>query len=168
MNEETRTHPQRAPGPLATAARWLAISGGLLMLGVGFLVVASVLSLRLTGDTIPGELELVQMATALAVFAFLPFCQARRANIVVDTFTAWLPDAVTRAVDAFWDLAYAAVAAVLAWRLAVGAAETTRAGTGTMILGLPVGWAIAACAAMAGFLALVAVATSARLLRDRP
>ena len=36
------------------------------------------------------------MATAIAVFSFLPYCQARRGNIVVDTFTTWLPAALNR------------------------------------------------------------------------
>ena len=33
------------------------------------------------------------MATAIAVFAYLPYTQARRGNIMVDTFTSWLPRA---------------------------------------------------------------------------
>ena len=45
---------------------------------------------------INGDFELVQMATAIAVFSFLPYCQARRGNIVVDTFTSWLPRARQR------------------------------------------------------------------------
>jgi hypothetical protein len=32
------------------------------------------------------------MATAIAIFAFLPYRQARRGNIVVDTFTSGLPE----------------------------------------------------------------------------
>ena len=45
---------------------------------------------------INGDFEMVQMATAIAVFSFLPYCQARRGNIVVDTFTSWLPRAHQR------------------------------------------------------------------------
>ena len=56
---------------------------------------------------INGDFEMVQMATAIAVFSFLPYCQARRGNIVVDTFTSWLPARANAFIDAFWDLVYA-------------------------------------------------------------
>jgi hypothetical protein len=49
---------------------------------------------------------------------------------------------VNEIVDAFWMLVWAAVAAVLAERLFVGARETVRSGTTTMVLGLPTWWAI--------------------------
>ena len=56
---------------------------------------------------------------------------------------------------------------MLAWRLAAGAADTIRSRTVSMMLGLPTGWAIAACAAMTLFLAIVALATALRLVRGR-
>ena len=65
-----------------------------------------------------------------------------------------------------WDLVYVAMALIIAWRLGVGAWDTIRSNTVSMMLGLPTGWAIAACAAMAAFLALVAVATAIRVLRS--
>jgi TRAP-type C4-dicarboxylate transport system permease small subunit len=114
---------------------------------------------------VPGDIELVQISTALAVFAFLPLCQARRGNIVVDTFTARLPLRARNGLDALWDLVYALAAGVIAWRLAVGAYDTIRSSTVSMMLSLPVGWAIAACAVMAVLLALVAIATAGQLLR---
>ncbi len=50
----------------------------------------SSLSVTLRSDLIgqsgvPGDFELVQMATAVAAFCFLPYCQLRRGNIFVDT-----------------------------------------------------------------------------------
>jgi TRAP-type C4-dicarboxylate transport system permease small subunit len=71
-------------------------------------------------------------------------------------------------LDALWDLVYAGAAAIIAWRLVVGAWDTMRSNTVSMILGLPTGWAVAACALAAAFLAAVAVATALRLLRRRP
>jgi TRAP-type C4-dicarboxylate transport system permease small subunit len=145
--------------------RPLAIAGGLLMLATAGMVTVSVLMRWIVWQSVPGDIELVQIATALCVFTFLPLCQAHRGNIMVDTFTTWLPARVQRALDALWDVVYAFVAAVIAWRLAIGAADTIRSNTVSMMLGLPTGWAIAACAAMAVLLACVALATAARLLR---
>lgn len=145
----------------------LAVAGGLLLLGVAGLVVVSVLMRWLLGTSVPGDIELVQIATALSVFSFLPICQAHRGNIMVDTFTTWLPRSVQRAIDALWDFVYAFVMAVIAWRLAIGAFDTFKSNTVSMMLGLPIGWAIGACAVMAAFLVAVAVSTGWVMLRSR-
>jgi TRAP-type C4-dicarboxylate transport system permease small subunit len=168
MTETSGIGPTAPPaGPLAAVTRPLAMAGGLLLLAVAAMVVVSVVMRWLTGYSVPGDIELVQIATALAVFCFLPICQSVRGNIAVDTFTTWLPDRARSGLDALWDLVYALAALVIAWRLAVGAIDTLRSRTVSMMLGLPIGWAIAACAVMAAFLAVVAMATAWRLLRGR-
>ncbi len=155
-------------GPLAAITGPLAIAGGLLMLATAAMVVTSVSLRYLVNWSVPGDIELVQIGTALSVFAFLPLCQARGGNIVVDTFTTRLPLRVREGLDALWDLVYALIAGVIAWRLAIGAWDTFRSNTVSMMLGLPIGWAIAACSVMAGLLTLIAVATAMGHLRVRP
>jgi TRAP-type C4-dicarboxylate transport system permease small subunit len=155
-----------ASGPLVTWTAALAMAGSLLVIAVAVLVVASVLRRWLTDDVILGTVEIVEIATALAVFSFLPLCQARRGNVVVDTFTARLPPRARDRIDAVWDLVYAGAAALIAWQLLQGARDTVASRTTSMMLGLPTGYAIAACAVMAAVLAVVAVATAVRLLRS--
>jgi len=153
-------------GPrLAAATEALALAGGALMLVMAALVTASVLMRWLLGDGISGDFELVQIATALGAFAFLPLCQARRGNVVVDSFTTKLPARARQGLDALWDITYAALIAILSWRLLVGALDAFASQTTSMVLGIPQGYAIAACAAMGAFLSLVAVATARRLVR---
>ena len=153
-------------GPrLTTAAEALALVGGVLMLVVAALVTLSVLMRWLLGDGISGDFELVQIATALGAFAFLPLCQARHGNVIVDTFTAKLPRRARDRLDALWDLTYAALIAVLSWRLALGALDAFASQTTSMVLGIPQGYAIAACAVMGMFLTIVAVATAVRLVK---
>ncbi len=139
----------------------LALAGAALSLFVAGLVTVSVGLRWATSSGLPGDFEMVQMAVALAIFSFLPYTQLRRGNMLVDTFTIRLPPRAIAAIDAFWDLVYAAVASLLAWRLAVGAADAINSQTSTMVLGLPVGWAIMACSAMAGLLALGSLVTAA-------
>ena len=158
--------PDFVARPLRTAAETLALAGGLLMLVVASLVTISVLMRWLLGDGISGDFELVQIATALGAFAFLPLCQARRGNVIVDTFTAKLSGRVRAGLDAVWDLTYAALIAVLSWRLAVGALDAFASQTTSMVLGIPQGYAIAACGVMGVFLSLVAVTTARRLAKD--
>ena len=154
-------------GPLAAVTRPLAIAGGLLMLAVAATVTVNVLLRWLFNTAVSGDIELVQIGTAVAIFAFLPLCQSRRGNIMVDTFTTGLPVRVRNALDASWDLVYVAMALIIAWRLGVGAWDTIRSNTVSLMLGLPTGWAIAACAVMAALLSLVAIATAFRLARGR-
>ncbi len=152
-------------GPLAALTRPLAIAGGLVMLAAAIMVVVSIAMRWLMSYSVAGDIELVQIATAIAVFSFLPLCQSHRGNIIVDTFTTRLPPSVRNALDAAWDLVYAALAAIIVWRLALGAWDSLRSNTVSMMLGLQIGWAIALCAAMAALLVLVALATALRLMR---
>jgi len=152
---------------LAAAAEALALAGGILMLVVSCLVTVSVLMRWLAGDGISGDFELVQIATGVGAFAFLPLCQARRGNVIVDTFTTRLPQRARDVLDALWDLTYAALMGVIGWRLVIGAQDAFASQTTSMVLGIPQGYAIAACAVMGIFVAVVAAATAARLLKAR-
>jgi TRAP-type C4-dicarboxylate transport system permease small subunit len=136
------------------------------ILMAGGLIVVSVISRRLLSASIPGDVELIQAATAIGAFAFLPLGQIHRSTIVVDTFTARLPEVVRRWIDAFWDFLYAAIVLVLAWRLAIGAFDAIRSHTISTVLGLPIGWLMLVSACMLVLLSAAAVATMTRLLRS--
>jgi TRAP-type C4-dicarboxylate transport system permease small subunit len=141
----------------------LAVAGGVLSLGVAVLVCVSVLGRWLISTPIEGDFEFVRMATAIAVFAFLPYTQARRGNIMVDTFTNWLPAKARLALDAFWDLCYAAAMGILARGLMVGAREARENYETTMQLQLQIWPVVALCAALCAVLALTAALTAVRL-----
>jgi TRAP-type C4-dicarboxylate transport system permease small subunit len=160
VEETGEVRPSAVPPPLARVIEQVALAGGLIMLAAAILVCVSVGLRWATSNSVPGDFEMVQIAVALAAFAFLPYGQMRHSNIVVDSFTSWLPPRALAWLEAFWDLFYAFVAAFLAWRLGVGAAETIANKTTTMISGLPIGWAIAAASVLAGLLAVTAVATA--------
>ena len=142
----------------------IAVLGGLLALAVAALVVVSVVGRWLFSMPVEGDFEFVKMATAIAVFAYLPCTQARRGNIMVDTFTSWMGQGARNRLDAFWDLAYAAFMALCAWGLFVGARDALRTGETTMQLQLAVWPAIALCAVLCAFLVLTCIATASRLI----
>lgn len=159
---------ERPAGAIERAARVLAIAGGAVMLVTAVMVVVSVLMRWLLRTGLRGDFEIVQIATAVAVFAFLPLCQWRRGNVFVDTFTLRAPERLNRTLDTLWDLVYAGFAWLIAWRLAVGAYDAIASRTSSMVLAIPFGWAIAATAAMAGFLGIVTVMSALRQARARP
>jgi TRAP-type C4-dicarboxylate transport system permease small subunit len=159
--------PVDRPGALDRLAGALAIAGGVLVLAVAMLVTASVALRWSGGQPIPGDFEFVQMATAVSVFAFLPYCQLRRGNIAVDTFTARLPARVNAAIDALWDLIYAGMMLLLAWCLFSGTRDMIQNGTTTMVTGIVIWPAVALCTVLAAAVALTACFTALRLIRRR-
>jgi TRAP-type C4-dicarboxylate transport system permease small subunit len=160
--------PPSAPrGPIARLAAGLALAGGLVLLATAGLTTVSVVRRWITTQPVPGDFELVSIGSGLAVLGFLAYGTLMRANILVDTFTAWLPGRASRAIDAVWMLVWAGVAAVLAERLWVGARETLASGTTTMVLGMPTWWAVGVGALAFAATVLAALLWAARLLRDR-
>jgi TRAP-type C4-dicarboxylate transport system permease small subunit len=152
-------------GPIARLSLALGLAGGVVLLAVAVLTSWSVLSRWLFRIPVQGDFELVSLGSGVAVFGFLAYGTIMRANILVDTFTNWVPRGVTRWVDAFWTLVWAVVVAVLAERLAVGALETALNGTTTMVLGLPTWWAVTLGALGFAATALAALYWVARLAR---
>jgi TRAP-type C4-dicarboxylate transport system permease small subunit len=164
MTEGTGGSP---PSRIDAAAEAVALIGGALLIALATMVVVSVtLRSDLVGAAgVSGDFELVQMATAVAAFCFLPLCQLRRGNIFVDTFTLRLPQGWCDRLDALWDVVYGLAMALIAWRLGVGARSALASGENTMVLQLPSYLPIAACAVLAGFVAIAAFVSASRLLR---
>jgi TRAP-type C4-dicarboxylate transport system permease small subunit len=155
----------RPSGLLDRATVLLALAGGLVVLAFAAIVTVSVVGRWLVGAGVPGDFELVQTGLAVAIFAFLPICQLHGANILVDTFTTRAPMAIQASLDALWSIAYAGVALLIGWQTVIGARETVASGTRSMVLGLPIGWAMALSAILAFWLGVVALITARRALR---
>jgi TRAP-type C4-dicarboxylate transport system permease small subunit len=157
--------PAPPRGPVARLARMLALAGGAVLLATALLTTYSVVQRWLTAQPVPGDFELVSLGAGLSVMGFLAYGTLMRSNILVDSFSGWLPRRVTDLIDAFWMLVWVEVAALLAERLSVGAREMLRSGTTTMVLGLPTWWAVGVGALAFAATALAALASVPRLLR---
>jgi TRAP-type C4-dicarboxylate transport system permease small subunit len=108
---------------VAALARWWALAGGAVLLGVVGLTATSVVRDMLWRAPIPGDFELVQVSCAVAVFSFLPYCQLRRGNVAVDLFTLRAPARLRAALDAAGSLLMLLLALLLLWRMSHGAAD---------------------------------------------
>ncbi len=138
-------------------ARGFALGGGAVLLAVMAVTVASVIGRSLFGRPIPGDFELVEIGCAVAVFAFLPYCQITRGNVVVDLFTRGFGRRPRAWLDRLHALVLAAIGALFAWRLALGGVELRSAGETSMILGVPLWWGFAPIVASSALLAAVAL-----------
>ena len=155
-------HPWRVPF-IERLTGNIAMLGGMLALGVALLVVCSVLGRWLFGKPIEGDFEFVKMATAVAIFSYLPYTQARRGNIIVDTFTGRLSQRGRNLLDAFWDIAYALFMGFCAFALVVGTLESIRSGETTMQRQLPLWPTIGLSMLLCAGLAVTALLTARRL-----
>ena len=108
---------------LFDVSRALALLGGLLCCLMAALVTVSVTGRYLYSAPIPGDYDLVAIISGCAIFAFLPYCQLVRRNVVIDFFTLKVPARGRATLDALGSLLYLAVATIFTWRLTAGALE---------------------------------------------
>jgi TRAP-type C4-dicarboxylate transport system permease small subunit len=108
---------------LYAVTKVLAIFGGLLGCAMAAVVTISVSGRYLLGWPIQGDYDIVGILCGSAVFAFLPYCQLTRGNVVVDFFTNHLRPRGRAALDGLGTLLYLVIAVMFAWRLYYGMLE---------------------------------------------
>ncbi|HEU0223448.1 MAG TPA: TRAP transporter small permease subunit [Paracoccaceae bacterium] len=149
-------------GPLARIIALWALLGGLVLLVTVLINAASILGAALITRPVPGDFELTEMLTAIAVSCFLPYCQLTGANVTADIFTSgasprWL---------ARFELAAAAVATffalLLVYRMFFGMLDRQAYQDTTAILQIPIWLAYLPFLASLALLAVAALMT----LRD--
>jgi TRAP-type C4-dicarboxylate transport system permease small subunit len=136
-DEEVRPPVRRT---LERAAALLGLVGGAALLGVMATMMITVVG-NAFGAPLLGDSEIVELLGGIAVFAFLPYCQLRGANVFVDFFTKPLPDRAKAWLDAAMNLVFAAVAVILTWRLIEGGIGVYERDKRSMFLQLPDWWA---------------------------
>ena len=122
---------------LSTLAKLCAIMAGLLLIFITLMTCVSVVGRDLIGKTIVGDFELSGAAAGAAIALFMPWCQIRRGNIVVDFFTTKASPAAQNAMERTGALLLACVMALMAWRTTVGGLNSFRTHSETQILGFP-------------------------------
>jgi TRAP-type C4-dicarboxylate transport system permease small subunit len=136
-----------------------AILGGVGLLAVVLLNVASVLGAAFLGGAIRGDFELTEVGVALAVFAFLPYCQIAGLNVTADIFTA----SASRLWLSLFSLLGAAIAlafgAFMLWRMYYGMVDQKLYEATTTILQLPLWWGYAGCLMSLALLVLASFAS---------
>jgi TRAP-type C4-dicarboxylate transport system permease small subunit len=154
-------------GILSGLSRFLALVGGTLLLAIIALVVLSVSGWALIWaglGPIPGDFELVEAATALAVFCFLPWCQIERGHVSVDVFVQGMGPRLEAALSSVFNLMMTVAAGFILWRLWAGMQDKLQYNETTYILQFPVWWGYAVCIPVAAAFVLVCAWTVVRSL----
>jgi TRAP-type C4-dicarboxylate transport system permease small subunit len=129
---------------LEQLAKFCAIVAGFLMVFITIMTVASVIGRDTMGKAITGDFELAGATCGAAVALFMPWCQIKRGNIIVDFFTAKASESTVSWLDRIGALILSIVMAVLAWRTTLGGISAYNSNSGTMMLGFPE-WIVYAC-----------------------
>ena len=83
-------------------SRAMAWFGSLVLVIIAVMSVASIIGRALSGfglGPVPGDFELVEAGTALAVFCFLPWAHLKRGHAVVDMLWGSYPLPMRRVLD---------------------------------------------------------------------
>jgi TRAP-type C4-dicarboxylate transport system permease small subunit len=135
----TSTNAMRAG--LARSARFAiqawALAGGVLLCAVVLMNVYSVLSAALVGRPFPGDFEMTEVGIAVAVFAFLPYCQLTDANVTADIFTSGASARMVATLKVAASIVALCFSAILVWRMSAGMLDQKAYGYTTTILQFP-------------------------------
>jgi TRAP-type C4-dicarboxylate transport system permease small subunit len=147
---------------LEQLAKLCAILAGVLLTTITLMTCASLVGRNTVGITLVGDFELTGVAAGAAIALFLPWCQLRRGNIIVDFFTARAGERTNAVLDRFGALLLAGAMALLTWRTVLGGLNAYNTHSGTMMIGFPE-WIV--YAVMVPALALTAVIGLAQTVR---
>jgi TRAP-type C4-dicarboxylate transport system permease small subunit len=122
---------------LELLAKACAVIAGVLLIGITLMTCISLIGRNTTGWSIVGAFELSGYAAGAAIALFMPWCQFRRGNIIVDFFTAHLSTTKQEVLDRIGALMLAAAMGLMAWRTTIGGLNAWKSQAGSMIMGVP-------------------------------
>ncbi|MEO7548192.1 MAG: TRAP transporter small permease [Ramlibacter sp.] len=122
---------------LEALAKLFAILAGVLLTFITLMTCVSLIGRNTTGATVVGDFELTGVAAGAAIALFMPYCQVRRGNIIVDFFTARLRPSINDRLDRLGALMLALTFALLAWRTVLGGMNAYNTHSTTMMMGFP-------------------------------
>ena len=122
---------------LEKLAKLCAVLAGVLLTVITLITCVSLLGRNTIGWTLVGAFELSGSAAGAAIALFMPWCQVRRGNIIVDFFTARASVATRQGLDRFGALLLALAMGLMTWRTSIGGVNAWVSQSGSMMMGFP-------------------------------
>ena len=182
------TAEARAARLMDRLARVLAYLGGIVLTAIAIMTVISTIGRAFVGlqiglGPIPGDFELVEAGTAVAIFCFMGWCQLNQGHVTVDVLADRLPTSINLLLILIGNLLIFAVAFIIAWRLWMGFGEQVTwfsqdvrdmlgfgykpfTNNSTYILGMPFWYSYSLAFVGAFFFAVISAFTVWRALND--
>ncbi|WP_417672239.1 TRAP transporter small permease [Roseibium sp.] len=137
-----------------------ALIGGAVLVAIVVMTCVSVTGRGLISlglSPVEGDFELVEIGTAFAVFAFLPWCHLKRGHARVELFTARFSNRLNNWIDVASDVLFVVMAGLIAWRLWLGMLDKKSYFETTFILQIEIWQAYAACMIGAAVFTIVSI-----------
>lgn len=125
------------PNLLERIARLCSILGGLVLTGLMLMTCYSLIGRNFFESALIGDFELTGVGAGAAIALFMPLCQLKRDNIIVDFFTARCSDRFNFKLDRLGDMFMMLIFCLLAWRNALAAINAKETMGASMLLGFP-------------------------------
>jgi TRAP-type C4-dicarboxylate transport system permease small subunit len=123
--------------PLERLARLCSILGGLVMTCLMLMTCYSLIGRNFFDTALIGDFELTGVGAGAAIALFMPLCQFKRENIIVDFFTAKCSESTNFKLDRLGDGLMTLIFALLAWRCGAAAINAKETMGASMLLGFP-------------------------------
>lgn len=136
---DTQNQPQTGLEKLlGTLCKISAGFGGLILVSLALMTLASVIGRAFFSHPIQGDIELVQLGCAVCVASFLPYTQLQKANIIVDFFTANSSETSKNWMDGIGTLILTVSFALITWRLSLGCITVKDNAETSMLMSVPI------------------------------
>ena len=122
---------------LETIAKAFSIMGGMLMIGITLMTCYSLIGRNFLGTSLIGDFELTAIGCGIAISFFMPYCQLRKEHIIVDFFTARMPQSTNDKLDRLGAFLMTLLYSGLGWRAGVGGKSAWYGEGASMLLGFP-------------------------------
>ena len=149
----------RLHGLVLRVCTWWAILGGLVLLAVVGVNVASIIRAAVFGKTVPGDFELTELGVAIAAFSFLPYCQIAGLNVSADIFTARASQFWLSLLSLLSALIAFGFGGLLLWRMYLGMLDKQTYNEITHVLSVPTWYGFLGTLPSLALLAVAAAAT---------
>jgi TRAP-type C4-dicarboxylate transport system permease small subunit len=123
--------------PLERIARLCSILGGVIMIGLMLMTCYSLIGRNFFDSALIGDFELTGVGAGAAIALFMPLCQLKRENIIVDFFTAKCSRQFNFKLDRLGDLVMMVIFVLLSWRCGVAAIKAKETMGASMLLEFP-------------------------------
>lgn len=151
---------------LYSVTRAFALCGGFVLCSMAVLTSVSVVGRAFFNTPVTGDFELVAIGTGVGVFAFLPYCQLVRENVVVDFVLSNAPFRVKSFFDAVGGFTYGLIIVLMTWRTSLGGVDMYNANETTLILAVPRWWTFPLAVVCLVLLSVVCAYSVVRSVRE--
>jgi TRAP-type C4-dicarboxylate transport system permease small subunit len=126
--------------------QWFAVVGGVLLLLIAAMTMASIIGRFFFDAPIRGDFEMTKQGMGIVVAAFIPYCILNGGNLIVDFFTSKTSEKTQRILDTIGALATGAGLVLFAWKATEAIADVRESNEVSGNIDLPVWWIYAGMA----------------------